>query len=178
MKIRYYKGCPKTKIVMVLKNDWKCWFETGKGFEEAKKRYNLKDNDFIYIDYNIFKHVQLLNEKGYKTIYSCEGHRRKYNERTIINYMYIVILVEDNFDKYSNYLIKAPDDFYVSIEKLHNVEDDKRAKTVVIQQQRLDYDKMNDKEYFNKVKKENLDSLYKFIEQLPDISKDIDKEDL
>ena len=176
MKIRYYKHGPKTKVVAVLNNrkvisNNRLWFATRKGFEEAKQRYNLKKDDFIYIDYNIFNHVLLLNEKGYKTLYSCEGHRRKYSKRnTVISDIYLAILIEDNFDKYAKYLANVPDGFDVYIKKLYNIEEDKLAKAVVIYQQPVNYDRMcKDKEYFNKVKKENLDSLYKFIEQLPNI---------
>jgi hypothetical protein len=94
--------------------------------------------------------------------------------------MYLAILIEDNCDKYAKYLVNVPDGFEVNIKKLYNIEEDKLAKVVVIQQQLINiYDKMcKDKEYFNKVKKENLESLYRFIEQLPDIRKDIDQEDL
>lgn len=174
MKIRYYKGGPKTKVVTVL-NDWKGWFATRKGFEEAKKRYNLKKNDFIYIDYEIFNQVLLLNEKGYKTLYSCEGHRRKYSKRnTVISDIYLAILIEDNFDKYAKYLANVPDGFDVYIKKLYNIDEDKLAKAVVIYQQPVNIDRMcKDKEYFNKVKKEDLESLHRFIRQLPDI-RDID----
>jgi hypothetical protein len=175
MKIRYYKHGPKTKVVAVL-NDWTRWVETRKRYEKAKERYNLKKDDFIFIDYNIFKHILLLNNKGYKTLYSCEGHRRKYSKRnTVISDIYLAILIEDNFDKYAKYLANVPDGFDVYIKKLYNIEEDKLAKAVVIYQQPVNYDRMcKDKEYFNKVKKEDLESLYKFIRQLPDISKDTD----
>jgi hypothetical protein len=89
--------------------------------------------------------------------------------------MYLVILIEDNIDKYAKYLVNVPDGFEVNIKKLYNIEEDKLDKVVVIQQQLINYNKMHkDNEYFNKVKKENLESLYRFIEQLPDIRKDID----
>lgn len=60
-----------------------------------KLRYCKCDSEYplylIHIDKNIQKHIQILNKKGYKTKFCCEGHNK---------YCYITF-IDDYFSKYN-----------------------------------------------------------------------------
>lgn len=47
-----------------------CWFTLDNCICELFPPYYL-----IHIDKNIQKHIQILNKKGYRTMYCCEGHK-------------------------------------------------------------------------------------------------------
>jgi hypothetical protein len=97
----------------------------------------------ILIDRNIQEHIRILNEKGYRTTACCEGHRE-----VCLN-TYIAFA--------NNYFgdIKAPDGF----------EYDKQRRIVT-----YTYSKKLTKEEMEELKKEKLNKLLKWCNDLPNLS--------
>jgi hypothetical protein len=94
----------------------------------------------IFVDKNIQEHVRVLNEKGYRTTACCEGHRE-----TCIN-TYIAF-ANNYFDG-----VDAPEGFKY---------DKKRRIVTYTYSAKLTEEKMEE------IKKENLDALLRWCENLP-----------
>lgn len=96
----------------------------------------------IHIDENIQEHIRILNKKGYKTKYCCEGHGVGTNT--------YILFIMDYFKD-----IDMPDNFkYVKSKRLLT----------------YSYSTKLTKEKAEKLKKENLKLLLEWCENLPDKS--------
>ena len=112
-----------------------CWNTLDNCICELFPPYHL-----IFIDKNIQKHIRILNEKGYRTMGCCEGHRI----RCINTY---ITFVEDYFKE-----IGTPDGFKY----------DKKRRTIT-----YTYSPKLAEEKMENTKAEKLAVLLKWVDSLP-----------
>ena len=117
-----------------------CWHTLNNCKCDLFPPYNL-----IFIDKNIQEHICILNEKGYRTIGCCEGHR------TVCINTYISF-AKNYFDN-----IKLPDDFNY----------DKKRRTIS-----YTYSTRLKKEEMENIKQEKLFVLLEWCKSLPNINTD------
>ena len=112
-----------------------CWNTLDNCICELFPPYHL-----IFIDRNIQEHIRLLNDKGYRTIGCCEGHR----ERCINTY------------------ITFPEDYFKKISTPEGFEYDKKRRTIT-----YTYSPSMTEEKMEELKVEKLAVLLKWIKNLP-----------
>lgn len=112
-----------------------CWNTLNKCTCELFPPYHL-----IFIDRNIQEHVRLLNEKGYKTIGCCEGHRE------------ICI----------NTYISFADDYFKEIGTPEGFKYDKKRRLIT-----YTYSMKLTEEEMEEIKMEKLETLLKWCKSLP-----------
>lgn len=94
----------------------------------------------IHIDKNIQEHIRILNERGYHTIYCCEGHRG----RCINTY------------------ITFADDYFLEIGTPKGFKYDKKRRTIT-----YTYSPKLTKEKMEELKTEKLNILLEWVKSLP-----------
>lgn len=112
-----------------------CWYTLDKCICRLFPPYHI-----IFIDKNIQEHIRLLNEKGYRTVGCCEGHR----VRCINTY---IAFADDYFKD-----IRIPDGF---------IYDKKRRMITYTYSMKISEEKMEES------KKEKLTVLLKWCKDLP-----------
>lgn len=120
-----------------------CWNTLNKCTCELFPPYHL-----IFIDENIQEHIRLLNEKGYRTMYCCEGHSTEH----------------------SNTYISFADDYFKEVGTPSGFNYDKKRRTIS-----YSYSTKLTKEKLEEVKKEKLAELLDWCKSLP--NKNVDAED-
>lgn len=93
----------------------------------------------IHIDKNIQEHIRVLNEKGYRTMYCCEGH-----------------------GKGSNTYISFSDDYFDGMETPNGFKYDEKRKTIT-----YSYSMRLTEEKIEKLKAEKLAVLLEWVNSLP-----------
>lgn len=112
-----------------------CWHTLDKCICELFPPYHL-----IFIDRNIQEHIRLLNEKGYRTMACCEGHR----VRCLNTY------------------ITFPMDYFKTIETPKGFKYDKKRRTIT-----YTYSMSLSEEQMENLKAEKLAILLEWIKSLP-----------
>jgi hypothetical protein len=98
----------------------------------------------IHIDKDIQEHIRILNQKGYKTVFSCSSHWKDYKNSVTEIYIYFV-----NWVEFSN----IPYGF--TKDTKHNII-------------RYKYSKNLSDEEFKQIQKEQLYNLLKWCNELPE----------
>ncbi len=110
---------------------------------------NTSEKDLIRIDKDIQKHIRILNQKGYKTIFCCSGHAEEYAKYNFTDLYISFLLTSENF-------ITLPEGFYIKKQK-------NTFKTVM----KYRFPKKLSKEEFENMHKKVLDDLLKWCNELP-----------